>query len=149
MVTLERIENPRMMEVRLPDPGPRAGAPNRLYIFGGIAVFEWTHETDDRWEGWVHDSLHISMISIPGVPRIFDDQVSNSIHTVSLAQFSFSDTWRTGDTWGYSIDSVSAYFPHDHALDLADFGLNVELSLRGYKTNLFRLSFQLMVLARV
>jgi len=84
-VALERIENPQMEEVHVSGPD---GA-NRLYIFGGIGVFRWLHSTDDRWEGWADEAVRISMLGIPGAPRMFEDQVVSHVETAALASLLF------------------------------------------------------------
>lgn len=143
-VALERIENPQMVEVHVSGP---EGA-NRLYIFGGIGVFRWLHSTDDFWEGWVDEAVRISMLGISGAPRMFEDQVVSHVETAALASFSFSET-RRNDTWGFAVDSLDAFFTADHELSFADFGINVQLAMRGYEARMFRISFQMNVVARL
>lgn len=145
MPTLDRIENPQMMEIYV--NGPRDA--NRLYIFAGTAVFNW-HGTDD--ENWIREPLQISLIGIPGVPRIFRDQVVDHVETASLAAIYSRETARR-DAVGFAADSVQAFFigrrsPRDEP-DFADFGVNIQLALRGNDVRLLRVSFQLNILARV
>lgn len=143
MPTLQRIENPQMMEVYV--NGPRDA--NRLYIFAGTAVFNW-HGTDD--DNWVREPLHISMLGIRGVPRIFEDQVVDHVETASLAAIYSRETARR-DAVGFAADSVEAFFTRDprHELDWADFGIDVQLALRGNDVRFYRVSFQLNILARI
>lgn len=143
MPTLQRIENPQMMEVYV--NGPRDA--NRLYIFAGTAVFDW-HVSDD--ENWRREPLHISMMGVPGVPRIFEDQVVDHIETASLAAIYSRETARR-DAVGFGAESVEAFFTRDprHELDFADFGINVQLTLRGNDVHFLRVSFQLNILARI
>ena len=143
MPILQRIENPQMMEIYV--SGPRYA--NRLYIFTGTAVFNW-HRTDD--DSWAGEPLHISMMGIRGVPRIFEDQVVDHIETASLAAIYSRETGKR-DAVGFAANSVEAFFTRDpqHELDFADFGIDVHLALRGNDVHFYRVSFQLIVLARI
>lgn len=143
MPTLDRIEHPQMLWVNVDGP---SGA-TRLYIFAGIAVFNW-HGTDD--DNWVSEPLHISMLGYRGVPRIFEDQVVDHVETASLASIYSRETGRR-DAVGFAVNSVRAFFTRDprHELDFADFGIDVDLALRGNDVRFYRVSFQLNISSRV
>jgi hypothetical protein len=144
MPTVERIEHPQLLWVNINGP---SGA-TRLYMFTGIAVFNWHGTDDDRW---VSDPLHISMIGYDGVPRLFEDQIVDHVETASLAAIYSKETGRR-DAVGFSVDSVRAFFTTrddpDHEPEIADFGINVQLSLLGNDVRFYRVSFQLNISAR-
>jgi hypothetical protein len=136
------IESPRMMEVGVTGPD---GA-NRLLMISGVASFNRSSNSDDRWEGWVGEPLTISLLPLVGDLRIYRHHVVSYTATAALASLSFSET-RRRDNWGYAVDAVEAFFSEEPA-DFADFGLIVDIALRGFSTRLFRISFQLNVLLR-
>ncbi len=90
------------------------------------------------------------MLGIRGVPRIFEDQVVDHVETASLAAIYSRETARR-DAVGFAADSVEAFFTRDprHELDFADFGLDIQLALRGNDVRFYRVSFQLNILARI
>lgn len=137
------IVSPRSMEIHVSGPGDA----NRLYMFSGVYVFNWTHETNDEWEGWVHQPLTISMMAIPDVPTIWEDQVRNHVAHVSLAAWSIAERKRR-DCWGFAVDEVDAFFS-DRDQSFSDFGLTAQMAYRGCRVNLFRVGFTLNVLAHI
>lgn len=124
--------------------GPRDA--NRLYIFAGTAVFNWHVTNDDAWN---RDPLYIPMSLIPDCPLLWADQIVDQLATASLASIRFRDS-PGRDTVGFAVDSVHTRFlprPRDPAAP--DFGLDVFLALRGGDVFMYRVSFQLNILARV
>ncbi|MEM9554068.1 MAG: hypothetical protein AAGC60_07400 [Acidobacteriota bacterium] len=122
--------------------GPRDA--NRLYVFTGTAVFNW-HRTDD--DDWAREPMTISLIGVPGIPRIFEENVVDHVESAALAAVYFRETGRR-DAVGWAVDAVEAFFTRGPA-DFADFGLRVQLALRGNDARLLRLSFRLDVLANM
>lgn len=137
------IVSPKSMEIHVSGPGDA----NRLFMFSGIYVFNWTHETDDEWEGWVHQPLRISMLEVSDVPTIWEDQVRDHVAHVSLASWSIAER-RRRDCWGLAVDEVDAFFS-DRDQSFPDFGLTAQMAYRGSCVNLFRVGFTLNVLAHV
>lgn len=137
------IVSPQMMEIHVNGPGNA----NRLFMFSGVYVFHWHHETDDEWVGWVRQPLTISMLEIPDVPVIWEDQVRSHVAHVSLAAWSIAERERR-DCWGFAVDEVDAFFS-DRDQSFADFGLTAQMAYRGGCVNLFRVGFTLNVLARI
>lgn len=119
----------------------------RLYIFTGIAVFNWHGTDDDRWS---HDPLHISMLGYHGVPRIFEDQVVDHVETASLASIYSKETARR-DAVGFEVDSVRAFFTNypRHIQDFAVFGVDINWALRGNDVRFYRVSFQLNISSQI
>lgn len=147
MPILDHIEHPQLLWVNVVGPN---GA-TRLYIFAGIAVFNW-HVTND--DNWTRNHLHISMLLFDGVPRIFEDQVVDHVETASLASIYSRETGKR-DAVGFAVDSVRAFFTTREDEDpaneptSADFGIDVQLALRGNDVRLYRVSFQLNISSRV
>jgi hypothetical protein len=139
MPRLERIENPQMMVVYV--DGPRDA--NRLYIFAGTAVFNW-HRTDD--DSWAREPLYISMRNIRGRPAITPDRWIDAVAVASLASVYSKETGRR-DAVGFAVDSVRPSTPSGDFPE--EYGITAQLALRGNDTRLYRVSFQLTVLARM
>jgi len=144
MPNLESIVNPQLMEVEVSGPD---GA-NRLYMHSGIAVFRWLNDSRDNWQGWLHDRLRISMLGFPGAPRFLERQVVQHMESASLGSFSFTETGKK-DTWGYGVDETGAFFTDDPDLSFYDYGMWVDLAMRGYEVRMFRISFQMNVLVHI
>jgi hypothetical protein len=139
MPDLERIENPQMMEVQISGPGDA----NRLYIFTGTAVFNW-HRTDD--DSWARGPLYISMRTIPGRPVFDPGRWIRGAAVASLASVYSRETGRR-DEVGFAVDSATPSPPSgDHP---EEYGITAQLALRGNDTRLYRISFQLTVLAEM
>jgi hypothetical protein len=138
VINLQRIENPQMMEVYV--NGPRNA--NRLFIFGGTAVFNW-HRTDESWAG---DVMFIPMTTIPGRPVIPPDRWVDAVAVASLASIHFRETIRR-DRVGFAVNSVRPSPPSGDFHE--EYGINVSLALIGNDVRLYRVSFQLTVLARI
>ncbi len=144
MLHTEGIESPQVMEVHVSGP---EGA-NRLYIHSGIALFRWLNDSRDEWQGWLREQLRISMLAIPGTPRILEGQVIQHVESAALGSFSFTEISKR-DTWGYAVDATGAFFTSDPDISFWDYGMTVDLAMRGFKVRMFRVSFQMHVLARV
>jgi len=144
MPVLERIEVPQAMDIRVDGPD---GA-NHLFILGGTGVFHWNHSSRDTWEGWIHDRLRIPMLGIPGAPEILEDQVVQHMEAAHLASFSFSETIKS-DCWGFAVDSTEAFFTRDPEVSFKEFGMWVDLAMRGFRVNMCRVGFCMHVLARL
>ena len=138
MPDLQRIENPQMMEVYV--NGPRNA--NRLFIFGGTAVFNW-HRTA---ESWTREWMYISMGTIPGRPAIAPDRWIDAVAVASLASIYFRETIKR-DRAGFAVDSVRPEPPSGDFHE--EYGINAQLALRGNDVRFYRVSFQLTVLARI
>ncbi len=138
MPNLESIENPQMMEVYV--NGPRSA--NRLFIFGGTAVFNW-HRTA---ESWAREWMFIPMTTIPGRPAIAPDRWIDAVAVASLASIYSRETVKR-DRLGFAVDSVRPAPPTGDFPE--EYGINVQLALRGNDVRFYRVSFQLSVLARI
>ncbi len=141
MPILERIYNPQMMEVYV--NGPRGA--NRLYIFAGTAAFNW-YVTDD--DSWVREPLRIPMSFIPDAPAIYEENVVDHVETASLAAIYSRETVRR-DAIGFAADSVEGFFVSAGGGGLPDYGITVQLALRGNEVRFYRVSFQFNVLANM
>ena len=137
------IVSPKSMEIHVSGPGDA----NRLFMFSGIYVFRWAHETNDEWEGWVNRTLNFSMLQMPDMPTIWRDQVRNHVAHASLASWSIAETIKK-DCWGLAVDEVDAWFS-DRDQSIPDFGLTAQMAYRGFRVNLFRVGFTLNVLVHV
>ena len=142
MPSLNDIAHPQLLWVNVNGP---SGA-TRLYIFTGIAVFNW-HGTDD--DNWVREPLRIRMNDYAGAPFLVEDQVVDHVETASLASIYSRETSRR-DAVEFGVDSVYAFFPRERDHDgRTEYGIDVNLALRGNDVRFYRVSFQLNISARV
>lgn len=143
MPTLEDIAHPQLLWVDVNGPGDAS----RLYIFTGIAVFNW-HVTDD--DNWVREPLTIRMNDYyGGAPFLVENQVVDHVETASLASIYSKETARR-DAVGFAVDSVYAFFPIEPDNDgRTEYGIEVNLALRGNDVRFYRVSFQLTISASV
>lgn len=137
-IHVDHIEDPQVMEVRV-SRRPR----RRLYIFTGIAVFEWCRTDDDSWAS---DSMYISMRNFPDRPVIPPDRWIDAVAVASLASIYFRET-AARDKVGFSVNSArpappSGDFPEEY-------GINTQLALLGNDARFYRVSFQLTVHVRM
>jgi hypothetical protein len=142
MPNLEDIAHPQLLWVDVNGPGDAS----RLYIFTGIAVFNW-HVTDD--DNWARDPLTIKMNDYRGAPSLVENQIIDHVETASIASIYSRETGRR-DAVGFAVDSVYAFFPSEPDQDgRTEYGIEVNMAVRGNNVRFYRVSFQLNISARV
>jgi hypothetical protein len=115
----------------------------RLWIFTGVAIFDSWHRTDD--DDWGTDSGFINVRRIPNAPPIFRDQWIDATAMAAPASFQFRET-HARSLVGFSVESAR---PSPPPRDLPEqYGINVDLKLRGNDAWFHGVSFQLNVLTR-
>lgn len=144
MPDLREIAHPQMLWVNVNGPSGAA----RLYMFSGIAIFDWRGSGDDSWE---RGTLRIPLNhSFERPPRLVQAQVVDHVETASLASIYSRESGRR-DAVGFAVESVYAFFPESPGPDASsEYGINVNLALRGNDdVRFYRVSFQLNVSARI
>lgn len=128
-VNLSRIENEQQMEVAISGPN-RA---NRLFVYTGTAVFYFSGTSNN----WDRDSLSfiIGREFSPG-------EVHSAIATASLASIYNHDP---ASPSGCAVDSVDAHWD-DQSKKIE---VTAQLAVRGTGSNLYRMGYQVTVLAKV
>lgn len=143
-ITVSNIENGQILWVKV---NTDRHENERLYIFTGVAILDTWHRTDD--EHWGSDNAFISMGLIPGAPPILvrPRQWIDATAMAAPASFQFRET-ALRDQVGFAVDSARPSPPSSTGDFPTEYGINVDLALRGNDAWFHRISFQLNVLTQ-
>ena len=137
-IDLDRVEEQQILQAGITGPGDA----NRLILITGTAVFAFvvTNGGDD----WHRKELTVSSETATGWPLLRRDQWRDAAATGGLAAIS---TKHGGE--GFAIDAVASFAP---TVPENEYGIRARLAVRaagGVVARLYRMNFQLSILARV
>ena len=150
----EQVVKPRMLEIVVPDtPAQDFGADdfaNRLFIYTGIIILDFSSITDDRSRG----TFKLDLSLLPR-HRVFDDRPYHFITLPDPADSSKKILWaapvaslasiRASDDFDvaiWAVDEVRAEEENDHLV------LEIDMALQGENCILYRIAYQVNLLAR-
>ena len=141
----DSIVNLQIVTAHVDGPGDA----NHLFIITGTAVLNWHHEGEEFFDRWARETLTFSLSSREGMPELRRNQVISHSETASLVSFSFNENRSSKrELWSFAVDSADAFFASPDQ-DLPDFGLNIHLAVRGPSVSMYRVNFQLTIVAGI